>query len=44
MIHFKIISRIIGLLLLIEALFMTSAFGLSLYYKENITTAYLYPI
>lgn len=44
MIHFKIISRIIGLLLLIEALFMTGAFALSLYYKENITDAYLYTL
>lgn len=44
MIHFKIISRIIGLLLLIEALFMTGAFGLSLYYGENITTAYIYTL
>ena len=44
MIHFKIISRIIGLLLLIEALFMTGAFALSLYNEEHITTAYLYTL
>ena len=44
MIHFKIISRIIGLLLLIEALFMTGAFSMSLYYKENITMAYIYTL
>lgn len=44
MIHFKIISRIIGLLLLIEAFFMTGAFTLSLYNEEHITTAYLYTL
>ena len=44
MIHFKIISRIIGLLLLIEALFMAGACGVSLYYQENITSAYLYTL
>lgn len=44
MIHFKIISRIIGLLLLIEAFFMTGAFALSLYNEEHIITAYLYTL
>lgn len=41
MIHLKIISRILGLLLLIETLFLTITFGVSLYYEEHITTAYI---
>lgn len=41
MIHFKIISRILGLLLLIETLFLTVTFGISLYYDEHITAAYI---
>jgi trk system potassium uptake protein TrkH len=41
MIHLKIISRILGLLLLIETLFLTTTFGVSLYYEEHITTAYI---
>lgn len=41
MIHPKIISRIIGLLLLIEAFFLSGTFGLSLYYGEGITKAYI---
>jgi hypothetical protein len=44
MIHFKIISRILGLLLLIEALFMLTALGISIYYNEHIVSAYIYTI
>ena len=44
MIHFKIISRILGLLLLIEALFMLVALGVSVYYDEHIIPAYIYAI
>ena len=44
MIHFKIISRILGLLLLIEALFMLVALGVSVYYDEHIIPAYIYTI
>ena len=44
MIHFKIISRILGLLLLIEALFMLTALGVSIYYNEHIVSAYIYTI
>jgi trk system potassium uptake protein TrkH len=44
MIHFKIISRILGLLLFIEALFMLVALGVSVYYDEHIIPAYIYAI
>ena len=44
MIHPKIISRIIGLLLLIETFFLSGAFAMSLYYNEGISMAYLYTL
>ncbi|MBQ7361951.1 MAG: TrkH family potassium uptake protein [Bacteroidaceae bacterium] len=44
MIHPKIISRIIGLLLLIETFFLSGAFAMSLYYNEGISMAYVYTL
>lgn len=44
MIHFKIISRIIGLLLFIEAIFLSSVLGVSFYYEENMIMTYVYTI
>ncbi|MBR2638808.1 MAG: TrkH family potassium uptake protein [Bacteroidaceae bacterium] len=45
MLHPKVILRIIGLLLQLEALFLTCSVALSLYYNEqNILSAYIYTI
>ena len=45
MLHPKVICRIIGLLLQLEALFLTCSIGVSLYYnEENILSAYIYTI
>lgn len=41
MFHPKVILRIIGLLLLLEALFLTSSIAVSIYYGENILKAYI---
>lgn len=44
MFHPKVILRIIGLLLQLEALFLTSSVAVSLYYDEHILPAYLYTL
>lgn len=44
MFHPKIISRIIGFLLIIEAGFLTSGFLVSLYYGERILESYIYSL
>ena len=44
MFHPKIISRILGFLLIIEACFLVSSFGVSLYYGEHIVRTYLYTL
>lgn len=44
MFHPKVILRIIGLLLQLEALFLTSSVAVSLYYDEQILPAYLYTL
>ncbi len=44
MFHPKIISRIIGLLLFIEAAFLVSALAVSLYYKEAKLNTYFYSL
>lgn len=44
MFHPKVILRIIGLLLQLEALFLTLSIGVSLYYNENMLNTYLYTL
>lgn len=44
MFHPKVILRIIGLLLQLEALFLTLSIGVSLYYSENMLNTYLYTL
>ncbi len=44
MFHPKVIFKIIGLLLLLEALFMSVSIAVSLYYAEDIISAYIYTI
>ena len=44
MFHPKIISRILGLLLFIEAAFLVSALAVSLYYKEAKLNTYFYSL
>ena len=41
MFHPKIISRIIGFLLVIEAAFLSSSLLVSLYYNENVVKSYI---
>ena len=44
MFHPKVILRIIGLLLQLEAVFLALCIGVSVYYGENILSAYLFTI
>lgn len=44
MFHPKVILRILGLLLQLEALFLTSGVALSLYYNDNMLPSFLYTI
>ena len=44
MFHPKVILRILGLLLLLEALFVLACIGVSLYYGENMLSSYLYTL
>lgn len=44
MFHPKIISRILGFLLIIEACFMLSSLGVSLYYRETMVPTFLYSL
>lgn len=44
MFHPRVILRIIGLLLQLEAIFVALCIGVSVYYSENIVYAYLYTI
>ncbi len=44
MFHPKVILRILGLLLLLEALFLTGCIGVSLYYGEQMLLSYLYTL
>ena len=44
MFHPKIISRIIGFLLVIEAAFLSSSLLVSLYYNENVVKSYIYSL
>lgn len=44
MFHPKVILRIIGLLLQLEAVFLALCIGISVYYGENMMPAYLYTI
>ncbi|MBR6648988.1 MAG: TrkH family potassium uptake protein [Bacteroidaceae bacterium] len=44
MFHPRVILRIIGLLLQLEAIFVALCIGVSVYYSENILYAYLYTI
>ena len=44
MFHPKIIFRIIGFLLMIEAAFLSSSLAVSLYYGEHILMSYLYTL
>ena len=44
MFHPKIISRIIGFLLMIEAAFLFSSFAVSFYYHEHILRTYIYSL
>ena len=44
MFHPKVILKIIGLLLQLEALFLTSGVALSLYYNDNMLPSFLYTI
>ena len=44
MFHPKIIFRIIGFLLMIEAAFLSSSLAVSLYYGEHILMSYIYTL
>ena len=44
MFHPKVIMRIIGLLLQLEAVFLALCIGISVYYGEDMLPAYLYTI
>ncbi|MBR2300411.1 MAG: TrkH family potassium uptake protein [Bacteroidaceae bacterium] len=44
MFHPKVILRILGLLLLLEALFILACIGVSLYYGEDMLSSYMYTL